>query len=166
MLALVEMSLATPVSPDPAKAPLMAGFHAVKFKGIEETVKLNKGKVVVVSFWANWCVPCRMTFPQLVDLNHRYADKGLAVVAVNIDDPQDKQARQQVLQFLKDRKATFINLALADGEKPEDWLESLKIDAVPHVFVYDKEGKLNERFLGGDKLKDVEELAIELLKKK
>lgn len=44
-----------------------------------------KGKVVVLDYWATWCAPCRVEFPQLDQLQGRMADKGLVVVAVSID---------------------------------------------------------------------------------
>ena len=45
-------------------------------------VKLSdfKGKVVILDFWATWCVPCRVEIPHFVELQKGYADRGLAVV--------------------------------------------------------------------------------------
>jgi len=56
------------------------------------------GKVVYLDFWASWCVPCRQSFPWMNDLQKRYADRGLAIVAVNLD--HDRADAQRFLQKL------------------------------------------------------------------
>jgi cytochrome c biogenesis protein CcmG/thiol:disulfide interchange protein DsbE len=46
------------------------------------------GKVLLVDFWASWCVPCKTAFPALDALYRQYRDQGLQVVAVNLDERQ------------------------------------------------------------------------------
>jgi thiol-disulfide isomerase/thioredoxin len=45
-----------------------------------------QGKVVLVNFWATWCQPCKLEIPYLIDLNRKYASKGLVIVGVAMDD--------------------------------------------------------------------------------
>jgi len=45
-----------------------------------------KGKVVLVNFWATWCDPCRAEIPWLIDLQHKYADKGFVILGIALDD--------------------------------------------------------------------------------
>ena len=45
-----------------------------------------QGKVVLVNFWATWCQPCNCEIPWLIDLNRKYASKGLVIVGVAMDD--------------------------------------------------------------------------------
>jgi cytochrome c biogenesis protein CcmG/thiol:disulfide interchange protein DsbE len=45
-----------------------------------------EGKVVVLDFWASWCVPCRRSFPWMNQMHQKYADEGLVIVAVNLDN--------------------------------------------------------------------------------
>jgi thiol-disulfide isomerase/thioredoxin len=47
-----------------------------------------KGSVLLVDFWASWCVPCKISFPALDALYRQYRDQGLQVVAVNLDERQ------------------------------------------------------------------------------
>ena len=50
------------------------------------TLEGLKGKVILVDFWASWCVPCRAELPKLVELQQQHAEAGLVVLAVNIDE--------------------------------------------------------------------------------
>lgn len=59
-----------------------------------------KGKnIVILDFWATWCVPCTITMPVLIDLANEYKDKGVLLFAVNLEEPPEK-----VRGFLKEKK--------------------------------------------------------------
>jgi thiol-disulfide isomerase/thioredoxin len=49
-----------------------------------------KGKVVLVNFWATWCEACRAEVPSLVELQHKYADKGFVILGIALDDEGKK----------------------------------------------------------------------------
>ena len=72
-------------------------------------------------------------------MQKKYAKDGVVAVSVSVDDPKDKKAMQNVLDFLRKQKATFTNLVL--DEKPEVWQEKLKIYGPPCVFVFNRDGK-------------------------
>ena len=44
------------------------------------------GKVVILNFWATWCIPCREEMPLLVNIQKRYADRGVVVIGASADD--------------------------------------------------------------------------------
>lgn len=71
-----------------------------------ERLKLSdtRGKVVVLSFWATWCAPCKQELPVLQSLLERYGKDGLAVLAINTDDPKTVA---EVRRFIADRKLTM-----------------------------------------------------------
>jgi len=46
-----------------------------------------RGKLVLINFWATWCPPCRHEIPIFITLQKRYADRGLQIVGISIDDP-------------------------------------------------------------------------------
>lgn len=55
------------------------------------TISLNdfRGKVLYIDFWASWCTPCRKSFPWLNQMQKRYKDAGLVVLAINLDKDYD-----------------------------------------------------------------------------
>jgi len=64
-------------------------FTLPLFGGGEMTLSKEKGKVVVLDFWATWCVPCRVGLPVMKQIAAEYAGKGVSVYAVNIGDDLD-----------------------------------------------------------------------------
>lgn len=71
-----------------------------------QRVKLSdyKGKVVILSFWATWCAPCKQELPVLQGLLDRHEKDGLVVLAINTDDPKTVA---EVRRFVADRKLTM-----------------------------------------------------------
>ncbi len=101
-----------------------------------------KGKVLVLDFYATWCVPCRHSVPHLIDLQKRYESQGLRVVGLNVGGPGDAE---KVSDFAR---ALGIQYTLA---MPDDDLVRFLLsdsDAIPQTFVFDRQGQLVERFVG------------------
>src|SRR5262245_58454037 len=121
--ALLVFGLTTPT---PAQAPDKVELRPVRYDGLTDVLKQNRGKVIVVDFWADFCIPCKREFPHLVALHQKYAKDGFVAVSVSLDDPTDDDAKAKALKFLQAQKATFTNLLL--DEKPEVWQAKLKID--------------------------------------
>ena len=101
-----------------------------------------KGKVLVLDFYATWCVPCRDSVPHLIGLQKKHADQGLVVIGLNVGGPGDLE---EVPAFAKE-----FGIQYALG-KPDDELVSLLMsdfDAIPQTFVFDRQGQLVERLIG------------------
>lgn len=64
--------------------------------GQEVDLARQRGKVVLVNFWATWCEPCRAEMPSLDRLRERFADEGFVILAVNVDEPE-----QRIRNFLE-----------------------------------------------------------------
>jgi thiol-disulfide isomerase/thioredoxin len=161
---LVITGLLAFAAPGPAQSPAGIDLRNVRYDGLTDVIKQNKGKVVVVDFWADFCIPCKREFPNLVALHQKYAKEGFVAVSVSLDDPTDDEAKAKALKFLQAQKATFTNLLL--DEKPEVWQAKLKIDGPPLVMVFARDGKLEQKFV--DKAVDyaaIGKLVAELLKK-
>ena len=117
-----------------------------------------KGKVVMIDFWASWCEPCKQSFPAMQDLHHRYGDKGLVIVAINVDEN-----RSDMEDFLKKNAATFAVVRDA-GQK---LVAHAGIATMPSSFLIDRDGKVrfvHTGYRGAETKKKYEEEIQSLLK--
>jgi thiol-disulfide isomerase/thioredoxin len=129
-----------------SKAATEVKLVTVKWQGYLDQVASHKeAKLIVVDAWATWCGPCMTNFPHLVELHHKYADKGLVAISVSLDDANVPKKVAAATKFLKEKKAVFTNLIL-DEKRAEDAFERFNIGAIPSVFVYTPDGKEIKRF--------------------
>jgi peroxiredoxin len=75
---------------DPKLKPANLNFTLKDASGKQVKLGDFKGKLIVLNFWATWCVPCRAEIPALVEIQAKYARQGLQIVGVSIDDPAEK----------------------------------------------------------------------------
>ena len=101
-----------------------------------------KGQVLVLDFYATWCVPCRDSVPHLMGLHKKYEQQGLRIVGLNVGGPEDEP---EVPGFAKE-----FGIQYALGKPDEDLVRLLlsDIDAIPQTFVFDREGQLVDRLIG------------------
>lgn len=131
-------------------APVAASNSAVTVRiadGAEyrRAVAERKGQVVLVDFWATWCIPCVERFPHIVELHEKHAGEGLSVISVSLDDPSEEA---QVRQFLGEKRATFENLVSKFGGGTES-ADSFDIPGeVPFYVLFDRTGKQRFVFSG------------------
>ena len=112
--------------------------------GLKAAIAKHHGQVVLVDYWATWCVPCRKKFPHTVALFNAHQSEGLAVIAVSMDD---EDALPDVEEFLQEHHATFDCFRCQDGVSDETF-EAFEIPggALPCLRLYDREGKLVKTF--------------------
>jgi thiol:disulfide interchange protein DsbD len=124
-------------SPQTTSGPDLANVKALDGKPLDAAAMA--GKVVVVNFWATWCVPCVQEIPGFNALHKEYAAKGLAVVGVSMDE----EGREAVDPFLKKHP---IDYAVALGT--DEHTAKFGLEALPVTLVFDRSGKQIKRFDG------------------
>ena len=101
-----------------------------------------QGDVVVVNFWATWCLPCVKELPRLQGIQDRYADRGVRVVGVSVDDSAE---RDHVYAFARSRGVRFEVLTGGTTEH----MRALGLgEVLPATAVLDAEGTVVARMLG------------------
>ncbi len=95
-----------------------------------------KGKVVLVSFWAHWCAPCLVELPSFKVLAEKYADKGLVILPINLDEKG--QADTQIDNLWNAEAFPFATFY--DFDKAS--IKAFNVENLPANFVIDRHGKL------------------------
>ena len=97
-----------------------------------------RGQVVLLNFWATWCVPCRGEIPELNDLQKELSARGFAVLGVTTDD-----TAALVREFQKDIRQDY-RVALADKAAASKY----GVVGLPATFIIDREGRIRHKFFG------------------
>jgi cytochrome c biogenesis protein CcmG/thiol:disulfide interchange protein DsbE len=109
-------------------------------KGTPRSLSEFRGKVVLLEFWAPWCIPCRKGFPWLDQLQKRHAGAGLVVVAVTLE-----QDDASVRAFLDDHQAGFLIGRDPSGRSAD----SFGVTVMPTSILLGRNGAEIARFEGG-----------------
>jgi thiol-disulfide isomerase/thioredoxin len=144
MKKLILLPLVVVLCTAPGPTPSDVRLEVVKYDALTSAVRKQRGKVVVVDFWADFCLPCKREFPKLVELDRKYRDRGLVTISVALDE-FNPAVRERVRLFLERNRATFINYLL--DERTGFWQDKLKIDGPPLVFVFNRRGDLAKKFV-------------------
>jgi peroxiredoxin len=109
--------------------------------GTELKLSEQKGKVVLVDFWATWCPPCRKSLPHVQEMSEskELAEKGLVVWAVNAHEEQAK-----VKDFLTQNKYSFTVPMDAGGNTMKKYM----VQGIPTTLVIGRDGKIRNVFVG------------------
>jgi len=112
------------------KAP---GFTAKSIDGKDINLSAYQGKVVLLDFWASWCIPCRDEFPFLIKFYRENQKEEFIILAVNIDDNIENMHK-----FVDKNFANHVFPIIYDGEKEIPPLYEL--ESMPTTVFIDKNG--------------------------
>ena len=104
--------------------------------GVEQRLGGYRGRIIVLNFWATYCVPCRKEMPDLASIQNQYASLGVQVIGAAADALEDKQ---KVMQFIRDTKLNFpVWLGASAGDMQRVGLGS----TLPGTIVIGRDGKI------------------------
>jgi cytochrome c biogenesis protein CcmG, thiol:disulfide interchange protein DsbE len=121
---------------DSGQAP---DFTLIGYDGRKVTLNELRGKVVVINFWASWCIPCRKEAAYLEKTWRKYQNQGVVFLGVDyVDTPAE------ALAYIKEFDVTYIN-----GPDLETRIsDAYNIKGVPETYFIDMQGQLHGVFIG------------------
>ena len=159
--ALTDQIAAQEQKPERSSKPLSENALNAELKSAKGPVfRLSdyKGSVLVLSFWATWCLPCKFQTPLLVKLQTEFRSEGVKVVELTTEDPV--VSARNVRLWMRTYKVNY-----RVGWAPEELFKALTLEntALPQVFIVDRNGNILKRFIGfsRDKTPSVMKQAIE-----
>jgi peroxiredoxin len=109
-------------------------FSLKDANGATVTPAEYKGRVVLLNFWATWCVPCKAEIPWFQEFDAKFKDRGFAVLGVSLDE----EGWGVVKPYVTERKITY---RMVIGSEEMSTMYG-GIDSLPTTFILDREGKI------------------------
>jgi len=161
ILAAAATALAAPQT---SKTVAPRDPEIIDAQGYQKLLEQNRGKPMLVNFWATYCEPCRDEYPMLNELAKKYAPQGLQVVGVSMDDDGDLILMRR---FLARYKPVFPNYRKKAGEDGDFRQFTQKVfpswnGSLPATFFYGKDGR-QAGHMFGEGPRDAYESAIRTL---
>ncbi|NTW58503.1 MAG: TlpA family protein disulfide reductase [Nitrospirae bacterium] len=159
MKSAIFMTCLLIFAPDAANAALdgerAPAFQLADTNGAIVTLDSLLGKVVLLNFWATWCLPCREELPEFDRLYQKYRDSGLVVIGISVDT-----SGERVATFMKKRPVGFPVVTDTQGAVAEAY----RFSGLPAAFLIGRDGVIVRRYRGSGKEmislyeKDIEDL--------
>lgn len=125
--------------PTQKQAKLAPDFKLPQLDGQLLTLSSYRGRVVLLDFWATWCMPCREEIPHFVELQDKYRAQGLQIIGVSMDDSSDP-VRPFAEQFHMNYPIVMGNANI--GEEYDGVL------GLPIAFLIDRDGRIVKKHIG------------------
>jgi thiol-disulfide isomerase/thioredoxin len=121
-------------------------FDVTDLQGKPLSVDGDKGKIVLIDFWATWCGPCVHELPNVVKVYQKDHDKGFDIIGVSLDSDKEK-----LTSFIKENNVSWPQYF--DGKGWENNVSTkYGIESIPATFLLDRNGKIIGKDLRGDAL--------------
>lgn len=104
----------------------------LNLSGLTDLLAKNKGKVVMLNFFATWCPPCRMEIPELVKMHKKYEGKDVVIISLSVDEKPEV-----VPPFVRSMGMDYpVYMA------GRDITRAFQVSSIPHNAFYSKDGQL------------------------
>lgn len=141
------------LGPHPLLGKPAPEIEAHPLEGEPITIGGERDEVLVLEFWATWCGPCVAALPKMAELGERFADKGVKLYAVNVNEPGEA-----VTAFLKDREIDIPVLLDPEGRIANAYAAN----AIPQTVLIGKGGRVEAVHVGFDADESMDLLTAEL----
>lgn len=132
--------------------PMAPNFFLEDLHGKKVELKHFRGKVVLISFWATWCGPCKEEMPSKEVLRQMYKGKNFALLAISVDYDEKKKVKD----FIDKHRYSFP--VLIDPQCIT--LDLYGIKGIPATILIDKKGRMVGRSIGPKDWKGPEILSL------
>jgi thiol-disulfide isomerase/thioredoxin len=128
----------------------------------QKVLASQRGKVVLFDFWATWCEPCREELPRLSKLSGELNGRGLVLITVSADEPEQEKDAIGLLRRTGVTGAAYVKRARSD-EDFINFIDPKWSGALPALFLYDRTGRRAATFIGEAEPGEVEAAVRKLL---
>ena len=120
-------------------------------EGQDISLSSLNGKVVLIDFWASWCVPCIASVPGMIEIYNKYNSQGFEILGVSNDRNKD-----QWLKAIEVNNMPWLNVVdrFPDSTGPAEVIKSYGIGFIPYTILLDKEGVIVAKNLHGKELEE------------
>jgi peroxiredoxin len=126
---------------DAKPRPAKLNFTLRDVAGEKVTLNAFRGKVIILDFWATWCIPCRTEIPGFVELQRQYGAQGLQIIGVSVDDPVEK-----LKPYVAELK---MNYPVLLGRDHNEVLDAFgRLPSVPTSVVIARDGSICTKHVG------------------
>ena len=126
----LSQNLGLQALPEGTKAP---DFELESTDGTMVKLSSYQGKVVFLNFWATWCPPCRAEMPSMQELYEQFSDKGLVMLAVDLQESKEK-----VIAFMEEFKLDFPAILDVSGRVGRKY----GVRSIPTTYLIDPGGDI------------------------
>src|SRR5206468_7300801 len=117
-------------------------FSLLDLAGQRHSLDHFRGQVIVLSFWATWCGPCRKELPVLQSIQDQFSGRGVTVIGISVDDAKTARKVPRFVRKLRIRYPIWVGAARAEME------QSGLSEDLPAVLLINREGRIVDRIVG------------------
>ena len=145
--------------PASVKQPAAPQLTPLTLDGYSKLIAAHKGRVVLATFWATYCIPCRAELPELVKLAAQLRPRGLDLLVISADEPEQEAAARKfilpVVAKVVPPSPLYIKSA-EDNDKYAAGIHGRWQGELPANFIYDRTGRKVGAFIGENPTKDIQ----------